>query len=128
MGRHSSPLDVRGLREAVANSSRRVHPVSPFRACRVSFVERAQRHVAEVDAETTYEAAALVLKFWRTRRFVKGPSSRAVLEVEVDRPARLLVAVKMTRLLDWLYKLKPKTPEEAARIQRLRGLLADDRH
>ena len=23
---------------------------------------------------------------------------------------------------------KPKTPEEAARIQRLRGLLADDRH
>jgi hypothetical protein len=60
--------------------------------------------------------------------FVKGPSKRAVLEVEIDRPARMIVAVKMTTLLDWLYKRKLKTPEESARIQRLRGLRADDRH
>jgi hypothetical protein len=70
----------------------------------------------------------LALKFWSTRHFVKGPGKRAVLEVEVDRPARLIVAVKMSTLLDWLYTRKPKTPEEATRIQRMRGLLADDRH
>jgi hypothetical protein len=86
----------------------------------------------EVDAETAFEAAALALKFWRrrwsTRHYVKGPGTRAVLEVKVDRPARRLVAVNVSTLLDWLYERTPKTPEEAARIQRLRGLLADARH
>jgi hypothetical protein len=101
----------------------------PFRACTVTFRDHnGIRQEAKVDAETAFEAAGLALKFWSTRQFVKGPGKRAVLEVEVDRPARLLVAVKMSTLLDWLYKRNPKTPEETARIQRLRGLLADDRH
>ena len=101
----------------------------PFRACTVTFRDRdAVQQTAKVDAETAFEAAALALKFWSTRHFVKGPGKRAVLEVEADRPARRLVAVKVSTLLNWLYVRKPKTPEEAARIQRLRGLLADDRH
>jgi hypothetical protein len=100
----------------------------PFRECSVSFVERGVRHEARVDAETAFEAAALALKFWSTRTFVKGPSRRATLEVEVDRPARLLVEVKVERLLRWLYYDTPKSPHEAARIERLRGLLANDRH
>src|SRR5258708_4271098 len=101
----------------------------PFRACTVTFRDRSGvRQVAHVDAETAFEATALALKFWSTRHFVKGPSRRAVLEVEVERPARRLVEVKMSTLLAWLDERKPRTAEEAARIQRLRGLLADDRH
>jgi hypothetical protein len=101
----------------------------PLRACTVTFRDHdGVIQKAHVDAETAFEAAALALKFWSTRQFVNGPGKRAVLEVEVDRLARRLVAVKMSTLLDWLYKRKPKTQEEAARIQRLRGLLADDRH
>jgi hypothetical protein len=101
----------------------------PFRACTVTFRDRdGVQQAAKVDAETAFEAAALALKFWSTRHFVKGPDKRAVLEVEADRPARRLVAVKVSTLLNWLYVRKPKTAEEAARIQRLRGLLADDRH
>jgi hypothetical protein len=46
----------------------------------------------------------------------------------VNRPAHLLVEVKVSTLMAWLYERKPKTPEEATRIHRLRGLLADDRH
>ncbi len=101
----------------------------PFRACTVTFRDSdGVLQTAKVDAESAFEAAALALKFWSTRHFVKGPGKRTVLEVEVERPARMIVSVKMTTLLDWLYKRKPKTPEEAARIHRLRGLLADDRH
>lgn len=102
--------------------------MSPFRACRVSFVARGVEYVAEVDAETAFEAAALALKFWSTRRFVKGPSRRATLIVEINRPARLLVEVPVAKLLDWLYVKPPKSPAQKARIERLRGLLADDRH
>jgi hypothetical protein len=92
----------------------------PFRACTVTFRDDdGALQTAKVDAETAFEAAALAMKFWSTRHFVKGPGKRAVLEVEVDRPARMIVAVKMSTLLDWLYKRKPKTPEEAARIRRL---------
>jgi hypothetical protein len=105
------------------------HPLMPFRACTVTFRDHdGVIQKANVDAETAFEAAALALKIWSTRHFVKGPSKRAVLEVEVNRPARRLVAVKVSTLLDWLYKRKRKTPEDATRIQRLRGLLADDRH
>src|SRR5229473_589597 len=101
----------------------------PFRVCTVTFRDHdGVRQEAHVDAETAFEAAALALKFWSTRHFVKGPGKRAVLDVEVNRPARRLVEVKVSTLLDWLYVRKPKTPEEDARIQRLRGLLADDRH
>jgi hypothetical protein len=101
----------------------------PFRACTVIFRDHhGFRQEAHVDAETAFEAAALALKFWSTRHFVKGPSRRAVLEVEVNRPARRLVEVRVSTLLSWLYERKAKTPEEAARIERLRGLLADDRH
>jgi hypothetical protein len=94
----------------------------------VSFVEHGQRHEAHVDAETAYEAAALALKFWSTRRFVKGPRRQATLEIEINRPARLLVHVQVGSVLDWLYVHKPKAGAEAARVERLRGLLADDRH
>jgi hypothetical protein len=101
----------------------------PFRACTVTFRDHdGVQQIAKVDAETAFEAAALAMKFWSTRQFVKGPGRRAVLEVAVNRPAHLIVEAKMATLLKWLYERKPKTPEEAAHIQRLRGLLADDRH
>ena len=69
----------------------------PFRVCTVTFRDHnGVRQEAHVDAETAFEAAALALKSWSTRNFVKGASRRAVLEVDVDRPARLIVSVKVS--------------------------------
>jgi hypothetical protein len=101
----------------------------PFRECAVSFRDRhGILYETKVDAETAFEAAALALKFWSTRRFVKGPGRHTTLLIEINRPARLLVEVRVSRVLDWLYVKAPKTPTEGSRIKRLRDLLADDRH
>jgi hypothetical protein len=99
-----------------------------FRECIVSFRDRhGISYNTKVDAETAYEAAALALKYWSRCRYVDGPDKTATLLVEVNRPARLLAQVKMPVLLKWLYVSPPKTDAEAARIRRLRDLLADDR-
>lgn len=100
-----------------------------FRECLVSFRDRhGIQCETRVDAETAFEAAALALKFWSTRRYVDGPGRQATLLVEIKKPAPLLVEVQMKTLLHWLYVRPPKTIDEAARIRRLRDLLADDRH
>jgi hypothetical protein len=100
-----------------------------FRECVVSFRDH-HGLLAEtrVDAETAFEAAALALKFWSRCRYIDGPGRHATLLVEINKPAQLLVEVKMAKLLHWLYVRPPKTTEEAGRIRRLRDLLADDRH
>ena len=73
-------------------------PLMPHRARIVTFRDHdGVRQEAKVDAETPFEAAALALKFWSTRQFVKGPSRRSVLEVEVSRPAHMIVEVKMSK-------------------------------
>mgnify|MGYP001182371589 CR=1 FL=1 len=99
----------------------------PFRACIVTFEHHGQRHVAHVDAETVYEAAALALKFFSTRRFIKGPRRTAVLTVETTKPAYYLAEVKVGVVLDWLYERASPTPAIEERKTRLRALLADDR-
>jgi hypothetical protein len=102
----------------------------PFRACVVSFVDRnGQKHTAEVDAETVYEAAALAIRsFESRRRYIKGPSRHATLEGEVNKPARLLVELKVQQVIDWLYVTPAKNDAEKTRKARLKGLLNDDRH
>jgi hypothetical protein len=100
----------------------------PFRACKVSFVDHGQRHEVDVDAESTYEAAVLALKAFGSRRYLKGPRRTAMLEIEVNRPARLLVELRVADVLRWLYEQPGATPEQQARKKRLRDLLADDRH
>ena len=100
----------------------------PFRACKVSFLDEGQRHSVDVDAESTYEAAALALKRFSVSTFIKGPGRHATLEIEVDRPMRFLTRVKVEAVWHWLYRREPKNDAEAARIKRLRDLLADDRH
>jgi hypothetical protein len=101
----------------------------PFRECVVSFRDRhGMLCETRVDAETAFEAAALALKFWNTRRYIEGPGRHATLLVEIRKPAQRLIEVKVTSLLNWLYVRAPKTAEEATRIRRLRDLLADDRH
>lgn len=100
----------------------------PFRSCVVSFVERGQRQEAHVDAETAFEACVLALKFWSTRRFVRGPGRHATLHVEINKPARLLIDVKVSKVLEWLYVRPPANADAEVRIRRLRALLADDRH
>ena len=100
-----------------------------FRECVVSFRDRhGMLYETRVDAETAFEAAALALKFWTTRRYIDGPGRHATLLVEIKKPAHLLVEVQMKKLLHWLYVRPPKTHEEALRVRRLRDLLADDRH
>jgi hypothetical protein len=98
-----------------------------FRACTVSFVYHGQRHEARVDAETVYEAAALALKFFGTRRYMKGPRRGTVLTIETTRPAAFLAEVKVGVVLDWLYERPSQDEVTAARKVRLRGILADDR-
>jgi hypothetical protein len=125
-------LDLRGVCAALADSPRAIRPVNPskpYRQCVVSFTERGGvfPQKAHVEAQTAFEACALAVKYWRSCHYVKGPSKHAALEVEINVPARKLVAVRMSVLLDWLYKRPPKNPEEAARIKRLCDLLADDR-
>jgi hypothetical protein len=100
-----------------------------FRECTVSFRDRHGISCeTRVDAETAFEAAALALKFWGTRRYIAGPSRHTTLTIEINKPARRLIEVKVAKLLDWLYVKTPKTPAEAVRVRRLRDLLADDRH
>jgi hypothetical protein len=100
----------------------------PYRSCSVSFVERGQRHAVEVDAETAYEAAVLALKAFSGKRYIKGPSRHAVLELEINRPARMLIQLKVGDVLDWLYEKPGTTADQRERKTRLKNLLADDRH
>jgi hypothetical protein len=116
-----------GLHAAMADHARGVHQMSPIRACTVSFTERGQRQTAHVDAETAYEACALALKFWSTRRFVKGPRRHASLEIEINAPARMLIRLRVQDVLDWLYVKPAKNEAEKSRKDRLRALLNDDR-
>lgn len=98
----------------------------PFRACTVSFVEDGCRHVANVDAESAYEAAVLALKYFQHQRHIKGPHRHAILELEVSAPLRL--KLKVSDVLAWLYKHPAATPAQRVRKQQLKNLLADDRH
>jgi hypothetical protein len=101
----------------------------PFRACIVSFADKhGVKRSVDVDAETAYEAAALALKAFEQRRYLKGPNRHATFEIEINKPARLLIEVKVSSVLRWLYERTPKNDAEAERVKRLRGLLADDRH
>jgi hypothetical protein len=99
-----------------------------IRPCIVSFEDRhGAIQKARVDAESTYGAAALALKYWRTLRYVKGPCRGDTLKVQAGEPAKLIVDVSVQSVLDWLYVRPPKSADQKARIERLRGLLADDR-
>jgi hypothetical protein len=99
----------------------------PFRAVKVSFTSRGQRHTVEVDAETANEAACLALKAFSRRRWIDGPGRRSTLELEIDKPARMLIQLKVQDVIDWLYVKPPKSDAEKTRKERLKGLLADDR-
>jgi hypothetical protein len=96
------------------------------RPCTVSFVERGVRHEAKVDAESAYEAAVFALKQWRGKRFVKGPSRHAVLELSVVK--LVMLKLKVSDVLSWLYEKPGKSPAEQMKKKQLRDLLADDRH
>lgn len=99
-----------------------------YRACKVSFEERrGPRHTAEVDAETAYEAAVLALKQFQARRYVKGPGRDATLEIQTNRPARMLIQLKVSDVIEWLYVKPPKSDAERARKERLKALMNDDR-
>lgn len=100
----------------------------PYRACKVSFVEHGQKHTVEVDAETANEAAVLALKAFASKRYIKGPGRHAMLEIEINRPSRMLIELKVQAVVDWLYLTPPKTPAEKIRKERLKGLMNDDRH
>ena len=97
-----------------------------YRACTVSFVERGAQHSVDVDAESVYEAAALALKAFRHRVYIKGPSRHAMLEIQVQAPTR--VKVKVADVLEWLYQTPGRTAQQTELKKRLRDLLADDRH
>ncbi len=98
----------------------------PYRPCVVSFVERGAQHSVDVDAESAFEAAALALKAFRHRSYIKGPGRHATLEIQVQAPTR--VQVKVSEVLAWLYEKPGQTPKQAELKKRLQSLLADDRH
>src|SRR4051812_11826091 len=99
-----------------------------FRACKVSYEERrGPRHTAEVDAETAYEAAVLALKQFQRRRYIEGPGKHATLEIEINRPARMLIELKVQDVIDWLYIKPAKNAAEKLRKERLQALMNDDR-
>lgn len=97
----------------------------PIRPCKVSFTDRNGTHTADVDAESVYEAAVLALKAFQSKRWSRGPSRNAVLNIEVQVPRTFRVTVK--DVLEWLYSTRGTTPQQERR-KYLRNLLADDRH
>jgi hypothetical protein len=95
------------------------------KSCTVTFEERGHRHEAKVDASSLYEAGALALKQWQSRRYIKGPSRRTFLEIEVAAPRKFRVRVE--DLLAWLYSRPAKTKDEQQLKERLRYLLSEGR-
>src|SRR5262245_42224435 len=95
----------------------------PYRACKVSFAYHGQRHEAQVDAESTYEAACLALKAVGQR--VKGPRRQTMLEIEVQAPLRIKLPV--ADVLEWLYEKPGVTERQKAQKKRLKELLAEGR-
>src|ERR1043165_841603 len=95
----------------------------PAKPCRVSFTDADDVvHVAEIEAESLYEAAVLGLRRLNRPDWIDviGPYTR--ITVRVDEPPREHF-VMFAQLNQWLER-PPRSPAEQVKKKRLRELLA----
>jgi len=92
--------------------------------CRVSFTDRDEIHLIEVQAETLYEAVAQALVEFRDDKTIPNPPGpETEFNVKVMRkPVEHFIRLK--RVTEWAQTSNTTGPGEALRRERVRKLLA----
>jgi hypothetical protein len=94
----------------------------PLRTCAVSFVDiRGIRHVAEVQAESLYEAAILGMQLLKADPWVEHVGPATVFDVEVREPAARH-AITLQQIQRWLDGASV-SPSEGVKKAKLKNLL-----
>ena len=94
----------------------------PVRTCAVSFVDiRGIRHVAEVQAESLYEAAILGMRVFKGDPWIERVGPATVLDVEVREPATKH-AISVQQIERWLGGATT-SPNEASKKAKLKMLM-----
>jgi hypothetical protein len=94
------------------------------RACQVTFVALdGLRHVAEIQADSVYEAAVLAIRAFRKAGFMDlQPGTASKLSVQVREPT-VTHEVTVAQVKRWL-DLASSNPNEVERKRRLKELMA----
>ncbi len=94
----------------------------PLRACSVSFVDiRGIRHVAEVQAESLFEAAILGMRVFKGDPWIEHVGPATVFDVEVREPATRH-AISLHQIQRWLDGAS-SSPNEGVKKAKLKNLL-----
>jgi hypothetical protein len=94
----------------------------PLRTCAVSFVDvRGIRHVAEVQAESLYEAAILGIRVFRGDPWIDHVGPATVFDVEVREPGTKH-AITLQQIERWLGGATT-SPNESVKKAKLKNLL-----
>ena len=94
----------------------------PLRTCAVSFVDvRGVRHVAEVQAESLYEAAILGIRVFKGDPWIDHVGPATVLDVEVREPAAKH-GITLQQIQRWLDGATT-SPNEGVKKAKLKHLL-----
>ena len=94
----------------------------PLRTCAVSFVDvRGIRHVAEVQAESLYEAAILGIRVFKGDPWIDHVGPATVLDVEVREPAAKH-GITLQQIQRWLDGATT-SPNEGVKKAKLKTLL-----
>jgi hypothetical protein len=92
------------------------------RSCEVSYKDhRGIRHVAEVQAESLYEAACMAIKVFREDPWLERIGPSTVLDVEVREPGTKH-SISLQQVERWLASPTP-SPSDVTRKARLRMML-----
>lgn len=95
-----------------------------LRSCTVSFRDASGiQHSLEITAESLYEAAALAIKVFRSKKWDVPLPPPTALQIAVKAPA-VTHTLTIKQVEDWV-GATPKNPKEALTKKRLRELLAD---
>jgi hypothetical protein len=94
----------------------------PARSCEVSYKDhRGIRHVAEVQAESLYEAACMAVKIFRGDPWLERIGPATVLDVEVREPGTKH-SISLQQVERWLAGTT-RSPSEATKKARLKMML-----
>ena len=94
----------------------------PLRLCAVSFVDiRGIRHVAEVQAESLYEAAILAARLFKAEPWIENIGPATPLDIEIREPTTRH-SLTMRQVERWLESTSV-SPNEMVKRVRLRQLL-----
>ena len=94
----------------------------PLRSCSVSFLDvRGIRHVAEVQAESLYEAAILGMRVFKADPWIERVGPATVFDVEVREPCTKH-AITLQQIERWLDGATT-SPNEGVKKAKLKNLM-----